>query len=693
MYEKFYGLRAKPFRLSPDPQFFFTSETHKSALAYLRYGLHQGEGFIVVTGAAGTGKTTLMRTLLGELSRRESVIGELVTTQLQPDDLLRTIAAAFHLDPAGAKSEVLGRLQAFFIARVQAGKRVLLVVDEAHNLPQNSFEELRMLSNFQQGKNTLLQCILLGQPPLRDLMARANMEQLQQRVIAAHHLHPLSAEETRGYILHRLVHAGWRGDPSFTSDAIKQIHRYSQGIPRRINSLCDRLLLFGYIEEHHQIDAAATNHVYGEWAVETSQTIAAEPLWQQQQEEITLAGLGSEDIVVKRAVGMDMMPLAGKPIAARARSTAIVQTNPPAQTRTASPVAAEPTPATTSKPPGGYAARLATIRQRPLKPIAGVAAALTVVGLALAFWTGKNPDEIATSEIAGEIAVSPPPTMPDINTSQMTKAPIVDAAPAPPDSQPSVEPEHAAATPQASTASSPQPASDTSGDTTHSAGAKTSSKTAKPRMTVAPHTDVATAEIRADSSAPALLHEPAKQAIATPTGADPAPLAPQSDVAAPVVTDKPMAQRAETATPSVIHQPLEQSTTAPAPVVVSAPAIAEEELAALLARFQGAYETGDMRELLRLFANDARSDDARDRNAIALAYQKLFKVTDTRQLTLKSLRWQEVGEAMRGEGQFGVRVREKSRGLESSQTGHISMRVEKRDGRVVITELHHSYLP
>jgi len=181
MYTEYYGLNTQPFRLTPDPFFFFNSTTHKSALAYLRYGMQLGEGFIVVTGAAGTGKTTL-----------------------QDEDLLRSIASAFKLDSRGTKAELIRCLQDFFSARVRGGKKVLLVVDEAHNLPQISFEELRMLSNFHRGPHALLQCILLGQQPLRDILAQSNMEQLQQRVIASHHLYPLSAIETREYILHRL---------------------------------------------------------------------------------------------------------------------------------------------------------------------------------------------------------------------------------------------------------------------------------------------------------------------------------------------------------------------------------------------------------------------------------------------------------------------------------------------------------
>ena len=313
MYTEYYGLRAQAFRLTPDPTYFFSSATHKSALAYMRYGIEQGEGFIVITGAPGTGKSTLALTLADGLPRNTVVLGELVTTQLQPEDLLRSIAAAFRLEVGGAKSDLIARLQGFFSARVRAGKRVLLLVDEAHDLPQVSFEELRMLSNLHQGRQALLQCILLGQPPLRNMLAETTMDQFQQRVLAAHLLTPLSLNETRGYILHRLQQAGWRGDPSFTANAIKLVHQYTQGVPRRINALCTRLMLHGFIEEKNQLDAATTTQVYNEWMQELGQTASVVPLRQPQLQELHVSGLTQENVMLGRAVGADAHPALDEP--------------------------------------------------------------------------------------------------------------------------------------------------------------------------------------------------------------------------------------------------------------------------------------------------------------------------------------------------------------------------------------------
>lgn len=256
MYEAFYHLRTKPFLLSPDPRFFFSSRGHRRAVAYLVYGAHQGEGFIVITGEIGAGKTMLVARLAQMLARQNLVLGQVVSTRLGPDDLVRMVAAAFGLPQHDSKAVLLDRLGQFLLACNQQGKRALLIVDEAQNLPSMSVEELRMLSNFVQGNRPLLQTFLLGQPEFRRTLQGPDMEQLRQRVLAAYHLGPLDQAETEAYILHRLRTAGWSGDPSFSPDAFPLIHEYTGGIPRRINILCDRLMLMGCLDQKHALTGA-----------------------------------------------------------------------------------------------------------------------------------------------------------------------------------------------------------------------------------------------------------------------------------------------------------------------------------------------------------------------------------------------------------------------------------------------------
>jgi general secretion pathway protein A len=256
MYEAFYQLRTKPFVLSPDPRFFFTSRGHRRAIAYLVYGANQGEGFIVITGEIGAGKTMLAATLAQRLAPKNLVLGQVVSTRLGPEDLVRMVAAAFGIAQHDSKAVMLDRLGQFLLASNQQGKRAVLIVDEAQNLPSLSVEELRMLSNFVQANRPLLQTFLLGQPEFRRTLQGPDMEQLRQRVIAAYHLGPLEEAETEAYILHRLQVAGWQGDPSFSADAFAAIHQYSGGIPRKINILCDRLMLMGYLDKKHAFTAA-----------------------------------------------------------------------------------------------------------------------------------------------------------------------------------------------------------------------------------------------------------------------------------------------------------------------------------------------------------------------------------------------------------------------------------------------------
>lgn len=265
MYERFYNLKAKPFRLSPDPRFLFQSRGHSKALAYLRYGLQLGEGFIIITGDIGTGKTTLSRALLNSLQQENIIAAQLVTTQLEADDLLRAVATAFGLQSQGIdKAQVLRNLENFMTARAREGKRLLLIVDESQNLPSRSLEELRMLSNFQVGEKALMQSFLLGQGEFQVILQSPGMEQFRQRVIASYHLGPLEKEETVNYIKHRLKMVGWNDDPTISEDAFAAIHDQSDGIPRRINSLCDRLFLYGCLEEIHEINVDTVEYVVEE---------------------------------------------------------------------------------------------------------------------------------------------------------------------------------------------------------------------------------------------------------------------------------------------------------------------------------------------------------------------------------------------------------------------------------------------
>ena len=257
MYDDHYGLSGRPFQLTPDPRFWFDTATHRKAMAYLGYGLAQGEGFIVITGDVGAGKTTLVGHLMATVDRERLHIVKIVSTQIEAEDLLRMVAGGLDVESGGmTKAQLLVAIERALHAMARAGRRTLLIVDEAQALPVSALEELRMLSNFQAGGHALLQIFLLGQPEFRQrLHGSDRLEQLRQRVIAMHHLDPMGPEEVEPYMLHRLSVVGWEGRPRFTPDAFAALYKGSDGVPRRLNQLAGRVLLFGAIDQLDTIDA------------------------------------------------------------------------------------------------------------------------------------------------------------------------------------------------------------------------------------------------------------------------------------------------------------------------------------------------------------------------------------------------------------------------------------------------------
>jgi type II secretory pathway predicted ATPase ExeA len=222
----------------------------------------------VITGEIGAGKTMLARMLARNLESQNLVMAQVVSTQLEADDMLRMVAAAFGLPHENSKATLLRTLEQFLLSCHRQGKRALLLVDEAQNLPLKSVEELRMLSNFQCGDKPVLQSFLLGQPEFRRTLQSPALEQLRQRVIASCHLGPIEEAEIEAYIVHRLQTVGWRNDPSFSADAFPSIYQHTGGIPRKINVLCDRLLLMGRLDERHVLTGKEVAEVVADLQLE-----------------------------------------------------------------------------------------------------------------------------------------------------------------------------------------------------------------------------------------------------------------------------------------------------------------------------------------------------------------------------------------------------------------------------------------
>jgi putative secretion ATPase (PEP-CTERM system associated) len=255
MYERFYGFRERPFSLTPDPSYLYPSRVHREALSHLRYGIEGHAGFTVITGEIGCGKTTLLQTVLRSIDRKTS-ISRLMNTMLDSRELLEAITLDFGLEPGHGRSKpyLIRDLAQFLVNERRAGRLALLIIDEAQNLTVSALEEVRMLSNFETEKSKLLQIVLVGQPNLRDLLARHDLEQLRQRVTVSYHIDPLTADETHAYVNHRLRHASIGAPLTFSRPVTDVIHMHSRGVARTINVIADAVLLYGYGSDKHAID-------------------------------------------------------------------------------------------------------------------------------------------------------------------------------------------------------------------------------------------------------------------------------------------------------------------------------------------------------------------------------------------------------------------------------------------------------
>lgn len=254
MYRDFFGLKEKPFNVTPDPKFLFLSKKHREAFSHLIYGIKEKKGFIEITGEIGTGKTTLCRALLNRLDR-ETKTALILNSNLSPTQMLKVIMDEFGIIPKGrTKKDLLDGLNRFLLDQLSSGCNVVLILDESQNLSPSMLEQIRLLSNLETEKDKLLQIVLVGQPELRSKLKLPYLRQLRQRISVRYHITPLDRPETESYISHRLEVAGSEGNISFTEHAINSIFTYSEGIPRLINVVCDKSLLAGYVMETKRIN-------------------------------------------------------------------------------------------------------------------------------------------------------------------------------------------------------------------------------------------------------------------------------------------------------------------------------------------------------------------------------------------------------------------------------------------------------
>ncbi len=261
MYCEYFGFAKRPFELTPDPSFLYLGEAHREGLATLVYGVQSGKGFVLITGEVGTGKTTLLHALLGQLDSA-TACAFIFNPRLEPLDFFHVLFEELGIEtPCRTKAEYLLTLNKFLIERLEKNEPTLLIVDEAQNLSAEMLEEIRLLSNLETPTSKLIQIMLVGQPELKELLARPELRQLRQRIGLRHHLRPFDENELREYVDERLARAGYTGKGLFRRGALKELYAVTGGIPRLANSVCDSALLLAYSREKQQLDAGLIQEV------------------------------------------------------------------------------------------------------------------------------------------------------------------------------------------------------------------------------------------------------------------------------------------------------------------------------------------------------------------------------------------------------------------------------------------------
>ncbi len=255
MYLRFYGFKEMPFNITPDPRFLYLSPTHQEALQHLKFGVQEKKGFIALIGEVGCGKTTICRRFLNELDPAHYDTALILNPRVTETQMLKAILTELgETKLARSQSDLVAQMNRVLLERINRGRDIVLIIDEAQNLSFGVLEQIRLLSNLETDKQKLLQIVLMGQPELKTMLAREELRQLRQRILVHYELHPLSLPDMRHYIQHRLTLAGGSGRPTFTPWALRAMHRYSKGIPRVVNNLCDKSLLAAFIMEADEVN-------------------------------------------------------------------------------------------------------------------------------------------------------------------------------------------------------------------------------------------------------------------------------------------------------------------------------------------------------------------------------------------------------------------------------------------------------
>ena len=784
MYESFYGLHKAPFRLTPDPYFFFNSHTHKRGTAYLRYAMQQGEGFVVITGEPGTGKTELMFNLINKFDDPHVVFAKIVSTNLQADDLLELVAASFELYTEDlGKGILLKKLENFFIGCARQNKQVFLLIDEAHNLSTASLIELSMLSNFQLGEKAILRCFLLGQEPLEKKLEEPELTHLRQRVIASAHLDPLDEAETAEYIKHRLTRAGWRGDPQFHDNAYPPIHKFTGGIPRQINFFCNRLLLQGYIDELHKIDVGVVHNVIRELLEETTTVhtpraranenftspfpgidISAHRHSQPQ----TTARTGTQELHTPAPllkVVTNQTPITKKPELTspatnnKSIGTALIachtnredtdvlqelvrdgarrllrtltqdsQADRELRASVAFYIRAESARLISPDSIQQLNANLPGIPPRPLSARINhhpssvwkwaAVTSVAVLGVFTASQLQHIDKPVTLSNIAGNqetngliVATIAPAQIQDAADGEEGTNRNGQSESITPNGKNSIATPGSAATIDSLQGDNNQVTPKTSFSRIVTDTGPSTTKAAEP-LTVEQHKTPETNKTpyqkeKADGIQTTLANNDQTSKLPQTAKSSPRPskarlpsesqkptkVSKATDTSA-VISSLPSASSlalAKPVTPPIRHEQPSVDSNPVEPTTAAETDIPATDLKILLSKLTSAYETGNLRKLVSVFAENAHSNDKTSLNEIEDDYRKLFAVTDMRKMMISNIQWEKVKNQMHGKGNFQLTVREKGAGRVTSYDGSIKFGVVQSTRGIVITQFDYRY--
>jgi len=711
VYESFYNFQKAPFKLTPDPHFFYKSQTHSEGLAILHYALEQGEGFVVITGGPGTGKTELTLNLIDDAPRSHITFAQIVSTHLEADDILHLIAANFHIASTGiSKGLLLKKLEEFFVTRAQAGHECVLLIDEAHNLSTNSLIEISMLANFQVNNRPVLQCFLLGHESLEEKLDQDKLLHLKQRIIASFRLEPISKAETRRYIEHRLIKAGWRGNIHFSDATHNFIYLYSGGIPRQINSICNRLLLKGFSEEKYIFNKqfiieliAELEHEkvfsHADYRKEELDDILAqydnEPVVTnlytdvQKSQQRRSPNLKVDDFVVSASLG-------GSVNEVLTDETQIVETSHYKLRKILlTAFVATPIIAVAVFLYLGNAADDVSLDEKPLAVVEKPQKARIPIFASNQYFQNKpqsikiediSADEEKSTEIEQESDSDNDELETVVQQSDKSLSVVADK---PSKVIPAVQNKTLPASENLNV-TSPKTITNVENQTTLAKEIAPQSLAITTQQNQKPSKSSEKAaiptELKNISPVPSPVASNVSPTLKLPNVSN------KQDEITPKKTAVLVANQKTNSVQVDDRQESASDPENPIKGLVKAPIISEQEINTLLSNFMAAYEVGNLENFIENFALDARSNESRNRKEIERDYKKLFMVTDYRKLELDNLSWRETNNQMDGKGSFTITVREKGADRFKNISGNINLIIGKNNNIPIISELSYQYV-